>query len=221
MIIHDNPTVCLGTSPPGHRSNFEIHLLQSDDPWWSHRWQVGLLFLPGLPFRKHHPEWRAGCAAARGHGGSREGDGSAEWCGGGVWGASWLLLDGDGSDGSWFLRISSRSKRPKPHSKRGRLSGLIYLTSKLDHDCQLKRPWIWFFLDCFGMKPCFKSRKLRWFVCVCVTPWVTLFSSIHHRLKCPFFLVDYLLVIKRGTGKCSMYHLPMNLRWNIHGVLKV
>lgn len=26
--------------------------------------EVGLLFLPGLPFRKHHPEWRAGCATA-------------------------------------------------------------------------------------------------------------------------------------------------------------
>jgi hypothetical protein len=32
---------------------------------------------------------------------------------------------------------------------------------QLDHDCQLKHPWIWFFLDCFGMKPCFKSWKLR------------------------------------------------------------
>lgn len=62
------------------------------------------------------------------------------------------------------------------------------------------------------MKPCFKSWKLRWFVCVLHLGLFTLFSSIHHRLKCPFFFGR--LPSGNQTWHWKIQHLPMNFRWN-------
>jgi hypothetical protein len=43
-------------------------------------------------------------------------------------------------------------------------------------------------------------------ICVCVTPWVIHPFQLHPPpFEMSFFLVDYLLAIKRGTGKYSIY----------------